>query len=157
MSEQDISGPGVKFPPPLMFVLSMVAAYGVHRFYPMEFSSATDGLYLMGSIVALIGLLVIVAANSQFKKAQTNIEPWKPSTQIVDTGLFRFSRNPIYLAFIIIQLGVAFMLNSYWLIWILPLPIFLVWYFAIKKEERYLQEKFGEPYRQYQQRVRRWI
>ena len=80
-----------------------------------------------------------------------------PSTTVVTTGLYRLSRNPIYLGLAALYLGLAFAANSGWAV-ILLLPILAVMrYGVIAREERYLEAKFGDDYRAYKARVRRWL
>ena len=114
-------------------------------------------LKYLGAAVALFGFSLVVLVSRSFKRVETNIEPWKPTTTIVSTGVFAYSRNPVYAAFCIISIGVGIFLNSIWvLLSVIPSGV-LVYYIAIKKEESYLEEKFGEEYRQYKSKVRRWL
>jgi protein-S-isoprenylcysteine O-methyltransferase Ste14 len=81
----------------------------------------------------------------------------KPTTAIVRTGPYRFSRNPIYLAFSLLQLGIAVWLNSWWLVATLAAAVALVHYIVIQREEQYLEARFGAEYRDYKVAVRRWM
>lgn len=117
----------------------------------------TSVLKYIGVAVVLFGFSLIVLVIRSFKRVETNIEPWKPTTKIVSTGVFAYSRNPVYAAFCIISIGVGIILNSIWiLLSVIPSGI-LVYFIAIKKEELYLEEKFGEEYLRYKSKVRRWL
>ena len=107
------------------------------------------------ALVAGLGLLA--ACFLRFKAAGTNVPTWMPSTALVISGPYRFSRNPIYLALTIIYLGLALAYGSWWPI-VLLAPVLIVMRFGvIGREERYLEAKFGDAYRAYRASVRRWI
>lgn len=149
-------GPGVRFPPPLMVVPCWAVAYTLHQFWPLALPPSI-WLQIAGIVLIAIGLGLIVVIGLRFRKARTHIEPWKPSTALVTTGLFSFSRNPIYLAFCIITAGVGLLVNSLWVV-ISALPVaLLIQVLVISKEEAYLENQFGDAYRAYKNRVRRWF
>ena len=83
--------------------------------------------------------------------------PWEPSVELVQDGPYRFSRNPIYLSFAMMYLGASFIFNSVILLVVLALVLVLFDRTQIPREERYLQEKFGEEYSRYRAKVRRWV
>ena len=92
-----------------------------------------------------------------FFRARTSPLPIKPTTAIVETGPYRFTRNPMYLGLGLLYLGITLWVDTLWPLLCLPLVIFLVQRFVIEREERYLEAKFGEGYHAYKARVRRWI
>jgi protein-S-isoprenylcysteine O-methyltransferase Ste14 len=148
--------PGVIAPPPLIFLSGLLFGALITWFYPVTL--LPGGLaVLLGNLLLLGGIAVIALAYLHMKKAKTNIEPWKPTTRILDSGLYRFSRNPIYVGMIAIYLGVTCLFNSVWFLPFLPLVLLVVHYGVILREEKYLENKFGEEYLDYQKRVRRWI
>ncbi len=154
--EDDKKGAAVKFPPPLIFLFFLLAAYGLQHFWPISIGSSSGLKYIGGGVIALgIGIVVLVAQS--FKRAETNIEPWKPTTKIISTGIYAYSRNPIYTGFCLVLIGIGIFLNSFWiLISFIPSAI-LVNHVAIKKEEKYLEKKFREEYMLYKNKVRRWL
>lgn len=89
--------------------------------------------------------------------AETNINPFKPTTSIVRTGPFRFTRNPLYLAMTLIYLGLTLLANTWWCFPLLVPVLLLIHFGVVKREERYLERKFGDSYREYQSRVRRYF
>lgn len=114
---------------------------------------------LFASAVFVVSIVVIMFAVLSFKNSQTTVNPSTPenTSQIVDTGIYRFSRNPMYLAMALCLLGLCVFAQN--LLTFLTLPIF-VWYltrYQIKPEERMLTKQFGEQYTQYCQKVRRWL
>ena len=100
---------------------------------------------------------MVLSCAGRFKKAKTGIRPWEPTTQIVTTGLYRFSRNPISCGFILMGLGIAFAENSLWIVFLQAPLIFALDRFVNPKEECYLENKFGDEYKALKKRVRRWI
>src|SRR5262245_44118419 len=148
--------PRTRVPPPLFVLVFILIGVGLQRVHPLYFVSGT--LRLLFSILFICGGLgLVVPCAVTFKRAKTGIRPWEATTRIVTTGFYRFSRNPIYCGFILVGLGIAFSANNLWIA-LLQIPNFFVLdKFIIQKEEIYLEEKFGEEYRAYQKKVRRWI
>ena len=81
----------------------------------------------------------------------------RPTTSLVFTGPYRWTRNPMYLAMLLLYIGIALLFDIVWALVLTPLVMLLVVRLVIRREERYLEGKFGEEYRQYKGRVRRWI
>ena len=111
----------------------------------------------MGIALAIAGLGLIVTGIVEFRHANTAVVPFSPTTAIVSSGPFRFTRNPLYLGFVLIYIGVSLAANTLWPLFLLPLAIFVLSGGVIKREERYLERKFGTVYTDYKTRVRRWI
>jgi len=91
------------------------------------------------------------------RRARTNVEPWKPTTAIIADGIYGISRNPIYLGMISIYLGVSCLFNSFWFLPPIILVLITMHYGVIRREEKYLERKFGGEYLNYKNSVRRWI
>lgn len=146
----------VNFPPPLMLLLSVFAGWGMDYLYPTRLLEPPLNK-IVGSILIALGVGMILYSSRLFKKFQTEIKPWKTTLRIITAGIYSFSRNPIYLAFVLIGLGFALVINSWWsLSFLVPFVLFLNnW--VIRKEEVYLESKFGEEYLSYKAKVRRWI
>jgi len=105
----------------------------------------------------LASLSLAIITLFEFFRNKTHIEPWKPTSSIISTGVFRYSRNPIYLAFCLALLAGGLLLDSWWgIVAIAPLA-WLLQVLVIRKEEVYLEAKFGECYLDYKRRVRRWF
>jgi protein-S-isoprenylcysteine O-methyltransferase Ste14 len=110
-----------------------------------------------GSLIVLAAGVIALWAERVMKAAGTNIRPDKPTTSVVITGPFRFSRNPLYLSLCALQLGIALLINGMMpLVFLLPL-ILLLHFGVIKREERYLAVKFGDDYLSFKNRTRRWL
>ena len=148
--------PGVVIFPPLLFAICLAsgviahAVVGDHAPIPV-WARVAGGVFGAGSIpLALWGQRVM-------RSAGTNIHPGQPTTAIVETGPFAFSRNPLYLTLILLFVGIGIALASpVFLAFLLPFVVVLRWG-VVAREERYLETKFGESYRAYKARVRRWV
>jgi protein-S-isoprenylcysteine O-methyltransferase Ste14 len=113
--------------------------------------------YAIGFVLALLGIAVILAGARRFIAAGTNLPPMLPTTALVTDGPYRWSRNPLYLAMLTIYLGIAIAAGSLWGL-VLAVPLFgLINVAVVAREERYLERKFGDVYRQYRGHVRRWL
>jgi protein-S-isoprenylcysteine O-methyltransferase Ste14 len=93
----------------------------------------------------------------QFARAGTSLVPSEPSTVLLNAGPYRFTRNPIYISFVIFYFGLAIMLTSAWMLLLLVPALIILQRGVVEREEAYLQAKFGEAYRKYRARVPRWL
>lgn len=139
-----------------MYLASLVSGTAIELAAPFPF--------LPGALALPLGALVVVAAvalfawsAATFRAAGTPVPARKPTITIVRAGPYGFSRNPIYLAFSLFQLGMAMWLNSVWLLATLAGAAALMHYFVIPREEEYLERKFGAQYSSYKRTVRRWL
>lgn len=118
----------------------------------------TDGWRrLLAAVLLASSLTLAAAAVLTLRRARTPVEPWKPTRSIVDRGPYALSRNPIYLAFLGVQLAYAWGRGNAWGMLLLPATALLLHWGVIAREERYLRERFGAPYEAYLARVRRWL
>ena len=148
--------PGVITHPPFIYITELIAGALVHLVYPLPLASGEARWITAGLLIAL-GIVIVLGGARIFRGAGTNIETNKPSTTVVTHGLYRFSRNPIYIGLTTLYLGLAYVANSWWtLILLIPVILIMRWG-VIAREERYLEAKFGEAYVTYKARVRRWL
>ena len=154
MSAPDTAGVAVR--PPVLYLGTLLLGGLIDLVFPAQIPAFAERLPTAGlALVAGLGLLV--ACFLRFKAAGTNVPTWMPTTALVISGPYHFSRNPIYLALTIIYLGLALAYGSWWPI-VLLAPVLIVMRFGvIGREERYLEAKFGDAYRAYRASVRRWI
>lgn len=114
-------------------------------------------LWTIGAAVVALALAIMLIALFHFFEAKTHVEPWHPTTTIISKGIYRFSRNPIYLGFCIATIGAGLILNSWWGIANVVLLKSLLERLVIEREEIYLEKKFGDRYLEYKTRMRRWL
>jgi protein-S-isoprenylcysteine O-methyltransferase Ste14 len=148
--------PGVIVFPPVLFLSSIVLGTALQFVRPIHLGAALPAR-IGGGLLALMGVAAVAAAKRSLRRAGTNVRPDKPTTAIVNDGPYRFTRNPIYLGASLAYLGVAVVLNVFWpLPALAPFLVLLDWG-VVRREEEYLERKFGDGYRAYKRRVRRWI
>ncbi len=142
--------------PPLVYLASIVTGLGLEAAWPLRFFGASVAAPLGGLLVGLAAVLFLFSVG-KFRAMGTPVPGHKPTTVIVRTGPYGFSRNPIYLAFSLLQLGIALWADSLWLIATLIVAVAVMSYVVIPREERYLEGKFGAEYLGYKASVRRWL
>jgi protein-S-isoprenylcysteine O-methyltransferase Ste14 len=147
---------GVRFPPPITYLISLGAGFLIQYAFPVSpFPPTASRVAGVALWVAWASLML--GATLQFRRARTSIVPVRPTTAIVSGGPFRFTRNPIYLGLACLCAGTACWFNSLWPLVTLVPAVAIIHTTVILREERYLERKFGDEYRAYRRRVRRWI
>jgi protein-S-isoprenylcysteine O-methyltransferase Ste14 len=156
MANKPQESPGVRVPPPLLYVLPLVAGLGLRRMLP--------GIPLPGLVRSVLGILLAGIGGGlmawfirTMRQAKTAINPTKPATTLVTEGPFQVSRNPAYLGMAAVYTGLALLLNALLALVMLPVVLWAVTRMVIEREEPYLERRFGEEYRGYKGRVRRWL
>lgn len=139
--------------PPVVYLAAIVIGLAVELRWPLGFA----GGRAFGAVLIVIAATLFLCSTAAFRAAGTPVPGNRPTTAIVSTGPYRFSRNPIYLAFSLLQLGIAAWIDSLWLVATLVAALALMTNVVIPREERYLEARFGAGYRDYKARVRRWI
>ena len=152
---QDVAKLG-PFRPPLVYLVSLVTGVLIQRAAPLPFVPGTLAVPLGASLI-VVAIALFAYSAAKFRAAGTPVPARKPTTVIVRTGPYRFSRNPIYLAFSLFQLGIAIWINSLWLLVTLVGAVGLIHYVVIPREEQYLERRFGAQYSDYKISVRRWL
>jgi protein-S-isoprenylcysteine O-methyltransferase Ste14 len=128
----------------------------LHSAWPMSLLPRGVGPRF-GAAVVLLAMGLFLFAVRTFRAAGTPVPGNRPTTTIVRSGPYRFSRNPIYLAFSLLQLGIALWMNSLWIILTLLAAVALMTLVVIPREERYLLARFPSEYAAYKSSVRRWL
>ncbi len=160
MEQSTSRGPGVKIPPPLLFLMPLLTGFIVQRFVPIHLVSGigpANILDVVGGIEIFIGVALATWAVATFKRLQTPIIPIRPARTLAAEGPYRLTRNPMYVSFALVYLGITFVTNAFWPLLFLPEAIVMTYLLAIKLEEAYLSREFGDAYAEYCRRVRRWI
>ncbi|MEM7351745.1 MAG: isoprenylcysteine carboxylmethyltransferase family protein [Acidobacteriota bacterium] len=159
MSNTNRDAAAVRFPPPFLFLTSIGLASLVHRFvqpWPLVGLEGSPQKAL-GLALVVAGLGLAITALGLFRRTGQNPEPWKPTPSILIVGVYRYTRNPMYVAMAIVQIGVGLGLGNLWIVAFTALSLVAVFFVAVRPEEAYLEGKFGDEYLAYKARVRRWL
>ena len=148
---------GIIVPPPVLFAGPFIVGWLIERRWQAPLLDDRAFGIVLGLAVISAGVAIAVSGVRQFRRARTTVLPFGGTSQIVETGVYRWTRNPMYLGMALAYAGAAAIVNSAWCLLFLPVALALVHVFAIRREERYLAAKFGDPYERYCSRVRRWI
>jgi protein-S-isoprenylcysteine O-methyltransferase Ste14 len=154
--EIPVDSAGVRWPPPAVFAGGLLAGWLLTVWVPTPYLGYFAARTLGGVLIAL-GALLALSAVYTFRRAGTNLRPDRPSTALVIAGPYRFTRNPMYLSLTIFYLGIAVLLQSLWSVLLLPLVLFVIQTKVIRREEPYLERRFGANYTRYRSQVRRWL
>jgi protein-S-isoprenylcysteine O-methyltransferase Ste14 len=157
MSARDASS---SFPwPPVIFAAAFALATlaGWKEPLPIVPEAARGFLRIAGILIVLAGIGIALAAEWRFLLAGTATLPTRPTSMVVSDGIYRYTRNPMYLGLSLSVAGVGFLINSWWFPVVLPFAVIAVTKLAIEREERYLEAKFGTGYLGYKDRTRRWF
>ncbi|MBY0520480.1 MAG: isoprenylcysteine carboxylmethyltransferase family protein [Sphingomonas sp.] len=153
MAESD-RGAGVMFPPPFVYLGLLLLGPVVDRLVPLAPLTIAGGF---SAVLLFPGFILIGIAIGLFRRRGENPNPATATGGIIDTGIYRFTRNPMYLGMSIAYLGFAILLHSIGALVLWPLAVIIIRTQVIAREERYLEAKFGADYLQYKTRVRRWL
>ena len=156
MNASERDAPKVITIPPLVYVPFLAMGIVLDFLFPLPLLP-NRVQYLVGFAVMAVSGLIIPFVLLEFRKARTDFNPRKPTTAIITTGPFRFSRNPSYLVLTLLCVGIGIAADSIWILGLLIPAIVVMHYGVIVREERYLENKFGEEYLRYKRSVRRWL
>jgi protein-S-isoprenylcysteine O-methyltransferase Ste14 len=142
--------------PPILALGFIILAILLGKFLPI-LASLTATLRVIGLPLALIGFLIGLMGFLEIRKADTTLDPHGTVTQVVSSGIYRVTRNPMYLGFLLMVIGFPLASSSFWGVLLAPFFILTMNQLVIEKEEAYLEKKFGEGYTSFKRRVRRWL
>lgn len=150
----DVANPTIR--PPIVYLAAILIGLGIDLAWPLPF--LPDPITVLLGIVVITGAAALfVYAFTAFQNAGTPVPGNLPTAAIVRDGPYRYSRNPIYVAFSLLQLGIAICVNSLWIVATGVVAAAIMAFAVIPSEERYLERRFGTAYREYQKAVRRWL
>ena len=157
--ESDVMGIGV--PPPVVFFGPLILGLLLNRKIPVTFLprglTRILDLPLVGGGVLLGGWTYRTMRRADTPIIGEPFVPGKPTSSLITDGPFRYTRNPGYLAGVMVSAGIASLKNALWVLLLLPVVLLMMQHTVIEREERYLERKFGDEYLDYEARVRRWI
>ncbi len=143
-------------PPPLFYVIGLALGLIAQHFYPQRVLPSRVSR-VVGLLLIVIALVNFIGALLALHRAETSPKPWRPTTALVISGPYRWTRNPIYLGFTLVYLGITAWVNTVWPLVLLPLVLLVMHRGVILREEAYLEQKFGDEYRRYKSDVCRWF
>ncbi|MEO5588609.1 MAG: isoprenylcysteine carboxylmethyltransferase family protein [Gemmatimonadaceae bacterium] len=155
------ANPGVRFPPPLLFLLGFGIAWLLEKYVlRINLAHSVETLAVFQSIGLLLtaaGFALMFWGLFTFARVRTGIVPMRPATRIVTHGPYRFTRNPMYTGMATALAGGALIVDSGWTLAMIPFVMLTVYHLVIKREERYLTSAFPAEYGEYKARVRRFL
>jgi protein-S-isoprenylcysteine O-methyltransferase Ste14 len=160
--ENDPGTPGVTVRPPLLLLGALLLGFGLdHLVFLPRPIPGTGLVHTISAIIAgaliLIGVAVFAASIRNFSRAGTPVQGTRPTRTLVTTGIYGWSRNPIYLGMLFFLVGIGIAVRSPWIL-LLAVPLAITFrYGVIAREEAYLDRRFGDAYRDYKTHVRRWL
>jgi protein-S-isoprenylcysteine O-methyltransferase Ste14 len=150
---------GVIAPPPLIALAAIVLGLALDWLLPAYLLTLLLSLaerIVIGVLLIAVGAALAIPAMRSFRSAGTHVEPWKPSLALVTSGIYAYVRNPMYVGLALVVAGIGVALASDWTLVMLVAAALLMHFGVVKREERYLAAKFGEPYRRYMDTVPRY-
>jgi protein-S-isoprenylcysteine O-methyltransferase Ste14 len=157
MSSLPENSSGVIAPPPFIFFVAFGAAFLLQRLHSLNIPLLPAETEWMGTALINFSGILALWASFYMWKARTPINPMRPTKALVISGPYHFSRNPLSISLIVLYVGLALRLNTLWPLLLMPPLLIIFHYGIIRREERYLEEKFGDAYRNYCSVVRRWV
>lgn len=149
--------PNAVIRPPIALAIAVAAGLALNWLYPLPLDPAGAPNAWAGTAIIALGFALVVWAIVTISRAGSNVETVKPTTAIVASGPYRFTRNPIYLGMFLGLTGLAVALNTLWLLAALVVFYGVIRYGVVAREETYLERKFAGGYLDYKARVRRWL
>jgi len=156
MSEMQRNHASVKIHPPILLLIHIFAAFLLNWLLPLPFAFPKF-LIWVGYLLILVAIGLAFSAAGRVMKAHTTLDPHGSVSDIVTSGPYRFSRNPIYLSFVCLLIGFPFIFRTYWGLISSPVLMVSLYQLVIKHEEAYLERKCEDIYSNYKSRVRRWL
>jgi len=143
----------------IIFGIPFIAGFILDFIFPLPISSDLLLILLkpIGLLLLIAGLLLIIVARREFSKLNQPTNPGQPTSQLITSGVFSFSRNPLYLGGIFFVAGFAMLCTLFWVLVCMPVSLVACHYLLIVPEERYLAKKFGSLYLDYTATVNRWV
>jgi protein-S-isoprenylcysteine O-methyltransferase Ste14 len=158
MSDGERDGAAVRIPPPLVYLGAVGVGVLLQTFVQPAGPALPTGVRIaVTAAAALLGLAAIGGAVRLFRRTGQDPKPWEPTPEIVSSGVYRLTRNPMYVGMALLQIAIGVGLANGWVLALVPLVLVLVYWTAIRHEEAYLERKFGETYARYKRSVRRWL
>lgn len=150
-------GAAVRVPPPLVYIAMVVAGIGLQLIWPFPIGLAWGPLIALALFIAFLGVVLVGGALRLFRETSQDPKPWLATPEVITSGVYRYTRNPMYVGLAVLQAAIGVGLGNPWIILLVPLSCAVVHITAIRPEEAYLERKFGDAYLEYKSSVRRWL
>ena len=155
-TNQEPDNPGVRVPPPILLIGVVLVGHGLQQVWALELPN-WSGWSVAAWAILSGGAAILIAGWNHFYRAKTNILHHRPSSSLIQSGLYSVSRNPIYVSGLLLQLGIALLMNNGWIVLLVPVSKLVFDRYVIAREEAYLERAYGEVYLDYTRTVRRWL
>ena len=152
----DTAVAGVISRPPFLYLACLVLGFAVDRLLPLPIPEIALVRWTAGGGLIAVGLAIMAAGIRNFSHAATPVPSSRPVRALVTTGIHGWSRNPIYVGMFLLYAGIGVAARSPWVL-IIALPLVIILRYVVAREETYLERRFGDTYRDYKARVRRWL
>jgi protein-S-isoprenylcysteine O-methyltransferase Ste14 len=156
MQKKNTTYSSIRIQPPLLALILLALVFVLARLVPLPLA-VPPILQASGFLLAMLGLLLGLGALIAFRRTRSTSAPHRAAGKLITAGPYRFSRNPVYLGFVFMLIGLPLDAGTYWGILLAPIMVYLFNRLIIEPEEEYLTQKYGETYRSYRAKVRRWI
>lgn len=158
MEAGETDGAAVRFPPPFVPLITLALGVAVHALvWSLQLPLQGLARYGIAAALAALGVALMGSAIRLFVRSGQDPAPWKSTPEIIATGIYKLTRNPMYLGMGLLQAGIGVALANGWVVAFVPLTWTVIYFTAIRHEEAYLERKFGSAYSDYKKAVRRWI
>ncbi len=158
MDDNAKDGAAVRIPPPLVYLGAVIVGVVVHAFVaPLSIELLLGLRITLGAAAAVLGLVLMGLAIKLFRRTDQDPKPWVTTPEIISTGVYRITRNPMYVGMAVLQIAIGVGLANWWIIILVPVVLAIVHTTAVRHEEVYLERKFGDEYTRYKTSVRRWL
>jgi len=144
------------FPPAFIYVGGLAIGLLVHLLYPVQVIPSPFAIGISLLLFAISGP-IFVSTRRVYYRAKTTFYFGEPSSALITNGPYRFSRNPGYVSLTLLFVGIGFLFNSFWVLLMVVPAVTVITFGVIKREERYLEAKFGDEYHEYMMTAHRWV
>lgn len=156
--ENKKDSPGVYIPPPLFYVLIFLAAIFLQKKVSIDDSFFQwQIMKVAGIFMLIVSLFFSITSLRTFFQSKNTLILVKPASSLQTNGIYKISRNPMYLGLTFVYIGLTFLIGNWWNIILFPLLILIIQEYIIKREEKYLERAFAQGYLDYKLKVRRWL
>jgi len=157
MADETSDAAAVRVPPPLVFVAGVLAGAVLGWAAPLRLGLSTGARIAVAAVIGALGLCLGTPAFALMRRSGQNPAPWTSTPALLGAGVYRVSRNPMYVGMALLQTAIGVGAANGWILLLVPVATAVVWATAVRHEEAYLERRFGESYLAYKRRVRRWI